>query len=117
MGVGIETADEIWRPLDRKTLLVLHSDRIVGDCIMDAPPGFTIDECNRRLIFFASSEIYCHPNDFGRLEQLDLPDPDRPLFTVSGGGWMRGGTDGVNKPAQRKRHRRYRRGTDPPSDP
>jgi hypothetical protein len=117
VGVGIENADEIWTPLDRRTLLVLHSDPLVGDRILDAPPGFTIDQCNQQLIRKTVAEIYCHPTDLRRLEELELPDPDRPLFTVTGGSWMRGGTDGMNKPARRKRHRRYRRPSDPPAAP
>lgn len=109
MGVGIATADEIWLPLDRRNLLILHSDPVVSDRILETPPGFTIDVCNQTLISGAAAEIYCHPHDFRRLEQLDLPDPDRPLIVVNGADWMRGGTDGVNTPATRKRHHRYRR--------
>lgn len=108
-GVGFGNADEIWLPLDRRTLLILHSDPVVVDRILDAPPNFSIDVCNQQLIQQTTAEIYCHPDDLRRLEQLDLPDPDRPLFTVTGADWMRGGTDGVNQPATRKRHRRYRR--------
>ena len=109
VGVGFATADQVWLPLNRQTLLILHNDAVVGDRVFDAPPGFSVDECNQTLIRQTAAEIYCHPDDLRRLEQLDLPPADRPLWSVMGGDWMKGGTDGVNKPPTRKRHRRFRR--------
>jgi hypothetical protein len=110
LGVGLATADEIWFPLDRSTLLTLHTDGSVGDKVIRPPFVPDIDHVNEFLVSQAHREVYCHPDDVRRLDGIAFPDPDRPIMTVNGGGWNRGSTDGVNKPPERKGHRRYRSG-------
>jgi hypothetical protein len=109
MGVGPATADEIWIPLDRSTLLVLHNDEMIEEGRLLAPRGYSLDNVNAFVVSQADREVYCHPDDVARLDQFDLPDPDRPVLHVNGAGWVRGTTDGVNKPPVREGHRRYRR--------
>jgi hypothetical protein len=112
VGLGPANADELWIPLDRRTGLILHTDDVVGDTIMDAPPDFTVDRWNQAIVSRAHNEAYCHPEDVERLDFLDFPDRNRPLFEVmDAGSWLRGSTDGVNTPPERRRHHRYRRAT------
>lgn len=96
-------------PLDRSTALILHSEELVGEIVIKAPAEHSVDDFNQVVISQASREVYCHPDDVWRLRRLDLPDPDRPLVTVSGGDWVKATTDGVNAPPARKNHLRYRR--------
>jgi hypothetical protein len=111
LGVGLATADEIWLPLDRQTLLTLHTDKAVGEIVMRppyGPLGPDLDKINEFIVSQAHREVYCHPDDVDRLERVTFPDPDRPVMTLNGAGWMRGSTDGVNKPPRRQGHHRYR---------
>jgi len=108
MGVGPATADELWLPLDRRTLLILHDGDDVGDFITPAPPGVTIDGINQALVSTAASEVYCHPSDVGRIDCLQMPSGDQPLLSVSGADWANVSSDGVNAPPKRTRPRRYR---------
>lgn len=114
-GVGVINADEIWLPLGRDTALILHSDPIVGERVMEAPDGRSADDFNQAMVLNAIAEIYCHPDDVERLADLQFPPAERPLMTLTGGDWFSGTTDGINDPPQRTRHRRYRR-EDPPDD-
>ncbi len=108
-GVGPANADEIWLPLDRRTILVLHRDAELGDFTIDVPTSRQIDGFNQAIVAGAASELYCHPADLGRLEQLQLPDANQPLVHVSGVEWLAVQSDGVNAAPVRKPHRRYRR--------
>lgn len=110
-GVGFGTADEIWVPLARRTLLVLHSDPSIGDMFATASPEMMADK-NQGFIHNAWDEIYCHPDDAARITQLEMPSPERPLFGV--GGAHDTPSDGVNDAPSRRAHRRYRRTTDGP---
>lgn len=112
LGVGPVTADEIWLPIDRCTLLILHGDEVVGDGLRDAPSEFSINQMNQALVGGSYMELYCHPDDLGRLNGLTLPNPNRPLLEMSG-GWLATDSDGVNSPPTRKRPRRYRGGGEP----
>jgi hypothetical protein len=107
-GIGLVTADVILLPLDRECVLVLHSEDWIGNCSIDSPAGYTIDQVNQLVVGNAVSEIYCHPDDEGRLQELVFPEPDQPLMHVSGASWLTARTDGVNSPPRRRRHRRYR---------
>jgi hypothetical protein len=110
VGVGIINADELWLPLDRSNALILHNDPSFSERIIDAPPEHGVDDFNQAVVLNAVAEVYCHPADVERLADLEFPEPDKPLMQITGGDWMKGGTDGVNEPPRRKRHRRYRRG-------
>jgi hypothetical protein len=110
MGVGIGTADELWLPLDRSTALILHSENLLGDRVVHAPVSHSVDDFNQAVVSQAHREIYCHPDDLPRLQRLRFPDPDRPLMSASGVGWMRAQADGVNATPVRVGHHRYRRG-------
>lgn len=111
LGVGPVTADEVWLPIDRRTLLILHGDEVIGDGMRNAPADLSIDQMNQALVSSTYLELYCHPDDLGRLEGLELPDPNRPLMEMSG-GWLETDSDGVNSPPRRKRPRRYRGGAE-----
>lgn len=105
---GIATADEITVALDRRTLLVMHTDQEIGDMVLPAAPEQTVGDYNRMLVHNAHQEIYCHPDDVAAVQALDLPSADRPLVTMQGGGWGdRPLPDGVNTPPKRKHARRY----------
>lgn len=111
-GVGIATADEIWMPLDRSTALMLHSDREVGERIVDGDAlGFGVDAFNAAVVAFAREEVYCHPEDVDGLDRLDLKSErtDSPLMSLTGGDWMRTTTDGINSAPTRRQPRRFRR--------
>jgi hypothetical protein len=108
-GVGIGNADELWIPLDRSTALVLHSEKDVGDRVIKAPSGHTVDDFNQNVVGSAYREVYCHPDDVQRLRRLKFPKTNVPLMTTSGAEWIKGRTDGVNAPPVRVGHRRYRR--------
>lgn len=107
-GVGIGTADEILLPLDRSTAMILHSRPSIRDHVMNAPPDCTVDDFNQAVVANAAAEVYCHPDDSGRLERVRFRDADRPLMHVDGASWVKAKTDGINAPPVRKRHRRYR---------
>lgn len=110
MGVGFINADELWLPLSRKEALILHNDPSIGELIYDAP-GEVAHEFNQAVVWNAASEVYCHPDELQRLNHLEFPTPNRPLMQMTGGDWMKSGTDGINDSPQRRRHRRYRRDT------
>jgi hypothetical protein len=77
--------------------------------VMDAPSGYTVDDFNQCIVANAAEEVYCHPDDEGRLDALQFPDPKQPLLMVDGGSWIKGSTDGVNGPPVRPRSRHYKR--------
>jgi hypothetical protein len=107
-GVGIGTADEISISLDRRTLLVMHTDRDFGDCVIPAPGGYTTRAFNQMVVQNARAEIYCHPDDVENVLSLDLPPANRPVASIEGGAW--GGRpypDGVNASPKRQKPRRY----------
>lgn len=112
MPPGPATADEIWMPLDRQTLLVLHRNAAVGEVVMEAPPEQTIDECNQIIVQHAKAEVYLHPEDIGRLDELRLPDPDHPVLQIDGAWGPL--PDGVNQPPERRRPRRYNQARNAP---
>jgi hypothetical protein len=107
-GFGIIDADEILLPVDRRTVLILHNDPEIGEQILDAPPGYAIDNLNQIVVSNAVAEVYCHPADEHMLEGLELPEPDRPLLRASVGSWFKATIDGINAPPTRRRHRRWR---------
>jgi hypothetical protein len=102
-------ADEILLPLDRQRALSMHREHQIGDCVVDDPPGYTIDDFNQCVVANAAEEVYCHPDDEARLDVLKLPEPNRPLLEADGALWVKGETDGVNAPPVRRRSRRYQR--------
>lgn len=109
IGVGILNADELWLPLDRRTAIILHKDDELGDFEVSAASlNLRVEDFNQAVALNADTEIYSHPDDVSAVEGLDKPGPQRPLMQVTG-GWVTTGTDGVNEPPVRKRHRRYRR--------
>ena len=112
LAVGLENADEIVLPLDRRTALALYNDRDIGETVIRDPQHIGIDELNQRLVQQAASEVYCHPDDVNRLQRVRLPNPDdRALFQVSPCDEMMDSvafaTDGINSPPERKQPRRY----------
>jgi hypothetical protein len=109
MGVGLATADELWMPLDRWTAVILHTDELVGDRVIEAPQDHSVDDFNQAVVGHAHAEIDAHPDDVARVDKLRLPDLDRPFGQITGGDFIRAATDGINAPARRKGHHRYRR--------
>jgi len=112
LSVGLENADEIIVPLDRCTALALYNDRDIDETVIRDPQHIFVDQLNQRLVQQAASEIYCHPDDVDRLQQVQLPNPDdRTLFHVSPAGQdmdsVAFATDGINSPPERKQPRRY----------
>lgn len=105
-GVGIGNADEIWLPLDRQTVLMLHSEEIIGERIIPADDEYGIDQFNQMTVNHAVDEVYFHPDDRHRLTKVDLQPRDRPVSLVNGGGGIGLLTDGINgSPSRRKAHR------------
>ncbi len=109
VGHGVGNSDEIWLPLDRSTALIMHDDPAIGDRVVFNPPGYSVDDFNQVTITHSFNEVYCHPDDLHRLRGLQLPPPNRTLLMAEGADFVRGTTDGLNAPAERMRHRRYRR--------
>ena len=107
-GFGIIDADEILLPVDRRTVLILHNEPEMGEQILDAPPGYAIENLNQIVVSNAVSEVYCHPADEHRLKGLEFPEPDRPLLRATTGSWFTATIDGINAPPTRRRHRRWR---------
>jgi hypothetical protein len=108
MGLGVINADEILLPLDRRSAMILHRDPGLGERVMNAPDGFTVDDFNQHVVMNAAVEVYCHPDDGDRLDRLTFPTPDQPLLQMNGGSWIQSSVDGVNATPKRKRARRYR---------
>jgi hypothetical protein len=108
IGVGIANADELWLPLDRSTALILHSDDQLGDIEVDSMETFSVKDFNQAVALNAEMEIYAHPEDVGLVDQLEMPQSDRPIVQVSG-AWVATATDGVNEAPSRRRHRRYKK--------
>jgi len=82
----------------------------VEDCIVDARADMDMDTVNQAVASNAEAEIYCHPDDLSRLDRVDTQSEEaRALFHVSADPTFDTGTDGVNQPPKRKRHRRYTR--------
>ncbi len=107
-GLGIIDADEILLPIDRSTVLILHNDPDIGERILGAPPGYTVESLNQIIVSNAAAEVYCHPDDEHRLQSLEFPEPGRPLLRATVGSWFTASIDGVNAPPRRRRHRRWR---------
>lgn len=107
VGVGIATADQIMVPLDRRTLLVLHSEEEIGDKVIDLPPHQSLREYNQMVVSKAKAEVYAHPDDLDRLTGLKFPEPDTPVLQMEGGAWIGWLPDGVNAPPGRPKARRY----------
>lgn len=106
-GVGLGTADELRIPLDRRTALILHNRQDIGDTVVRSDSEPLLRSMNQLACDWSFNEMYCHPDDLGRINELSLPDPSRPLVQVDG-GFAPVRTDGVNQPARRRRARRYR---------
>ncbi|MFN3255403.1 MAG: DUF4238 domain-containing protein [Ilumatobacter sp.] len=114
MGVGLATADEIWIPLDRHTLLIMHSNPGTGDRVIHLDSDDDISALNQTIVDTARVEVFCHPDDSDNVATLTFQDPDRPFGRVSA-GWPIASTDGMNGTVNRQRHHRYRR--EAPPDP
>jgi hypothetical protein len=110
-GFGLVDADEVLLPLDRQRALTMHRDHAIGNCVVDDPAGYTVDDFNQCIVSHAAEEVYCHPDDEARLDRLILPSSSQPLLMVQGASWVKGKTDGVNEPPERRRSRRYQRAT------
>ena len=110
-GVGIANAEELWLPLDRSRMFVLHDHPEIDEGVMELNTLFR-DSFNQGVIANTVGEIYCHPDDIEMVHRAELPDSDQPLLGFQGGSWFDLGTDGVNAPPRRRRHRRYRRPSD-----
>lgn len=108
MGVGLATADEILMPVDRHTMLIMHSSPEVGDRVIIADDDDDVAALNQMVVDTARIEVFCHPDDLDAVAALQFQDSDRPLFQVSS-GWPISPTDGVNSSVIRQRHHRYRR--------
>jgi hypothetical protein len=108
-GVGIGSADEIWLPLDRSTLLVLHSDDQIDEHQVRVETSDNLAEINQVIVSQALSEVFCHPDDIARVDEIHLRADDQPILNVSGPEWFKGKTDGVNQRPRRRRPLRYRR--------
>lgn len=108
LGVGVLTADEIWLPLDRHNVLILHNRPPSSASGVVNAPSLLRDAFNEAVIWSAASEIYCHPDDLHVVQSARLPEPNRPLFDMVGGSWIVAQTDGVNAAPRRTRVRRYR---------
>jgi hypothetical protein len=107
-GVGVANAEELWLPLDRRRVLVLHDHPELDEGVMELAMPFR-DSFNQGVIANAVSEIYCHPDDIEVVRGAQLPDRDQPLLGLEGGSWFDFQADGVNAPPRRRRHHRYRR--------
>jgi hypothetical protein len=105
-GVGFGTADEIWVPLTRRALLVLHDDPSIGDAFLNGTPELA-EERNPAFVHNAWDEVYCHPEDAAKVGELEMPGPDRPVLGMGGADDTR--ADGVNEAPRRRGHRRYQR--------
>jgi hypothetical protein len=108
-GVGFGTADEIWIPLNRRTIAMMHSHDQIGDRILNKDDAPTAAELNAVMVANTFQELYCHPDDVADVLRLQLPGAGRPLMAVHGGDFIKGSTDGVNRPPERQRPYRYRR--------
>src|SRR5205823_5299646 len=120
LGVGVTTADEIYFPLDRQNVLVMHTDPMIGQRVYPAPDTMSPADFNQWLVRNAAAEIYCHPDDLAAVQALDLPAADRALIEMSGGAWGdRPFPDGINVATKRTKPRRYNqaRGLDRPDKP
>lgn len=107
---GVIDADEVLLPLDRQTALILHREPTVGQRIVNDPDRYSIDEFNQSTVSNAAKEIYCHPDDVGRLNRLEFPEADAPLVLMDADPRVAIQADGINAPPKRRTHRRYRRG-------
>lgn len=109
-GVGVATADELWLPLDRRNVLVLHNRPLFEDgaVVKGLPPEFR-HVLNQAVIGNTTNRIYCHPSDRAAVDSSEIPDPQQPLLGVEAGSWFKVRTDGVNAPPTCRRPRRYRR--------
>jgi hypothetical protein len=85
MGVGVATADELIVPIDRRTALIMHLDERVGDRVVDAAPGQTVDGFNQHVAGSTFREVFCYPDDVARLDAIQLPEPNRPVASASVG--------------------------------
>lgn len=112
MGVGLATADEIWMPLDRHALLIMHSNVGTSDRVIHLDSDDDIASLNQTIVDTARIEVFCHPDDLDCVAALQFRNPDRPLGQVSA-GWPIASTDGMNSPVKRQRHHRYRRADGP----
>ena len=108
LGVGVLTADEIWLPLDRRNVLIMHHRPPSSASGVANAPSMLRDTFNEAVMWSAASEIYCHPDDLHIVQSAQLPEPNRPLFGMAGGSWLVAQTDGVNAAPRRTRVRRYR---------
>ena len=111
LGVGIVNADQLWLPLDRRTALVLHSDPAIPEEVRFPADPALIDTFNGYVVRNAWAEVYCHPDDLRRLDGYEFPPPNRPIMEVNAGLELSVRSDGVNAAPERRRHRRYRRGS------
>lgn len=114
-GVGLATADEIWLPVDRHTLLIMHSNPGTSDSVIHLDSEDDIASLNQTIVDTARLEVFCHPDDMDSVAQLKFQDPDRPFGQVTA-GWPIASTDGMNSQVKRQRHHRYR-SSDSPSPP
>ena len=112
-GVGIANAEELWLPLDRTRVLVLHDYPELDEGEMELPTPFR-DSFNQGIIANAVGEIYCHPVDREIVQHAELPDPNQPLLGFDGGSWFDLEADGVRAPPRRRWPHRYHRPTDWP---
>ncbi len=107
LGIGLQTADEVWMPLDRQTLLIAHWNELVGNQRIVRPNWMSTEDANTMLASAAHEEVYCHPDDVEATKRLRLPKPGRPMANVSGGLGIELQTDGVNRPTKRVRPNRF----------
>ncbi len=108
-GVGVANADEIILPLDRRSALVLGGYGTSGFEVVRTHDTERMRMINQLVVSNAVNEIYCNPEDESRLEGLNFPDPDRPLFMIADAEAFPIRTDGVNATPIRKNPRRFRR--------
>jgi len=106
-GVGLANAEEIIVPVDRQSALVLGRLGTSGLGIVTTSDDSLLRQINQHVVGNAVNEIYCNDADELQLEDLDFPDPDRPLFTIpSVDGLAK--TDGIDAAPIRKSPRRFR---------
>ncbi len=87
MRVGIANADEIWFPLDRYNVLVLHDRRAAADGVVNAPIMLR-ETFNQAIIANAKTDIYCHPDDLIFVQNADYQSRiDQSSEWMVGHGW------------------------------
>ena len=104
--VGLEGADEVWFPVDPRTVLVLTWESPVGEEIVRLPRS-QARAINQNTLDHAFEFVFRHPKQH-HLAGLSYRPSPRPVLHVDGA--TRGETtDGVNRPPTRVRpHRRKR---------